>query len=86
MFPPSQVKGMTPLSIRKAMASAFRPKGSKSSTYKLMKKQDETIDRDQSKSKTGPTMKVTALSTPGVKVTTPLKAKDKLGRSPRNVK
>jgi len=37
-----------------------------------MKKQDETIDRDQSKSK-------------GVKVTTPLKAKERLGKSPRTI-
>jgi hypothetical protein len=63
---------MTPLALRKALGSAFRPKGGKSSTYKLMKKQDETIDRDQSKSK-------------GVKATTPLKAKDRLGKSPRAV-
>ena len=44
---------MTPLNIKKAIGSAFRSKGikNKSSTYQLMKKQDQTIDRDQSKSK-----------------------------------
>ena len=44
---------MTPLNLRKAIGSAFRSKGlkNKSSTYQLMKKQDQTIDRDQSKSK-----------------------------------
>ena len=48
-----QVKGMTPLTIKKAISGAFRSKGlkNKSSTYQLMKKQDQTIDRDQSKSK-----------------------------------
>ena len=48
-----QVKGMTPLNIKKAIGAAFRSKGlkNKSSTYQLMKKQDQTIDRDQSKSK-----------------------------------
>ena len=44
---------MTPLTIKKAISGAFRSKGlkNKSSTYQLMKKQDQTIDRDQSKSK-----------------------------------
>ena len=44
---------MTPLTLKKAIGQAFRPKGlkNKSSTYQLMKKQDQTIDRDQSKSK-----------------------------------
>ena len=44
---------MTPLNLKKAIGQAFRPKGlkNKSSTYQLMKKQDQTIDRDQSKSK-----------------------------------
>jgi len=67
-----KVKGMTPLNLKKAIGQAFRPKGlkNKSSTYQLMKKQDQTIDRDQSKSK-------------GVKVTTPMKAKERLGKSPR---
>merc|ERR1712013_751508 len=49
----SKFKGMTPLNLKKAIGQAFRPKGlkNKSSTYQLMKKQDQTIDRDQSKSK-----------------------------------
>merc|ERR1712223_1800070 len=55
-----KVKGMTPLNLKKAIGQAFRPKG-------LKKKQDQTIDRDQSKSK-------------GVKVTTPMKAKERLGK------
>merc|ERR1719500_2700463 len=69
-----KVKGMTPLNIKKAIGAAFRSKGlkNKSSTYQLMKKQDQTIDRDQSKSK-------------GVKVTTPMKAKERLGKSPRTM-
>merc|ERR1719350_74319 len=69
-----KVKGMTPLNLKKAIGQAFRPKGlkNKSSTYQLMKKQDQTIDRDQSKSK-------------GVKVTTPMKAKERLGKSPRTM-
>merc|ERR1719319_289451 len=69
--PKPKFKGLTPLAFRKAIGSAFRGKASKT-TYKLMKKQDETIDRDQSKSK-------------GVKVTTPLKAKERLGKSPRTI-
>lgn len=64
---------MTPLAFRKTIAAAFRPKGGKS-TYKLMKKQDETIDRDQSKSKEK-----------GVVKTTPMKAKHSLGKSPRTM-
>jgi len=41
----SKLTKMTPLALRKIMGSAFRPKKEK---YKLMSKQDKTINRDQS--------------------------------------
>jgi len=54
---------MTPLGLRKVIGSAFRTK-----KYKLMKKQDNTINRDQSIKTTPLKAKDRAVSSPRKKL------------------